>query len=160
MLCKTLIFPVIDYGNMFWSQGPKAGVTRMQRLQNRAGRIVLMCHRRTHIQDIHDRLQWESCAGRCNLNTCIMVGKCILGETPTYLDSIFSFVHTRHGYRTRAVDNKCVSLPLTLSNSAQNMFAYTGAVLWNDLPPPIRHSVDFIDFKHKCKAHFRAHSVI
>lgn len=153
-LCKTLIFPIIDYGNMFWSQGPQANNTRLQRLQNRAGRIVLRCHRRSHICDIHSRLQWTYCNTRWNLNTCLMAGKCILGETPKYLDSMFTFVHTRHEHRTRSSDTKCVNIPLTLNNSAQKTFAYRGAVLWNNLPAKIRQSGDFITFKRKCKDHF------
>ena len=153
-LCKALIFPIIDYGNIFWSQGRQSDKMRLQRLQNRAGRIVLRCHRCTHICDIHERLNWRYCSTRCDLSRCLVVGKCILGQVPLYLDSVFTFVHSRHQYRTRACDTKCVITPRAVNCSGQKTFAYTGAVQWNKLPPHIRQSEDFIDFKRKCKGHF------
>ena len=41
LLYKSLILPIISYGDTVWSKGVKANLVRLQRLQNRAGRVVL-----------------------------------------------------------------------------------------------------------------------
>ena len=82
---KALILPVMYYGDIIWSTGVMSNMVRVQRLQNRAGRIILRCNRRTHKTDIHKSLNWLYSRNRSSLNRTLMVAKCIFKEVPTYL---------------------------------------------------------------------------
>ena len=66
LLYKSLILPIISYGDTVWSKGVKANLVRLQRLQNRAGRVVLRCDIRTHIVDSYSQIVIRTTLG---LNT-------------------------------------------------------------------------------------------
>ncbi len=153
-MCKALILPVMDYGNVIWSQTSAGNLLRLQRLQNRAGRIVLQCPKRTHICDVHERLQWNYCQTRSNINRCLMVAKCLMGCVPRYLDSIFKFVNDTHGRQTRAAETRTLRVPFPRNNSLKRTFRYAGAVSWNGLPQDLRMIKDYTDFKKRCKTFF------
>jgi hypothetical protein len=155
-LFKTLISPMIDYGNMMWSKGPKRHIVRMQRLQNRAARSVLRCHKRSHIEDMHNKLGWLYCQTRCNITECLLVGKCRHGLAPEYLASKFNLALHAHGHRTRFSTGGCLTVPKVSSNFGQKRFPYSGAVLWNALPETVRLKADFSSFKVACKEHYKS----
>ena len=133
LLYKSLILPIISYGDTVWSKGVKANLVRLQRLQNRAGRVVLRCDIRTHIVDIHSQLKWPLCQDSINLHKCLLVGKCLYGEVPQYLQGIFQRVDSVHNHGTRRAEAG-LFVPRANSTAAKNMFAYEGAVLYNGLP--------------------------
>jgi len=72
---KALILPVMYYGDIIWSTGVMSNIARVKRLQNRAGRIILRCNRRTHKTDIHKSLNWLYSRNRSSLNQTLMVAK-------------------------------------------------------------------------------------
>ena len=51
-LFKTMIAPIIDYGDIMWSKGPQRNLKRIQKLQNKACRVILRCRRRTRMANI------------------------------------------------------------------------------------------------------------
>ena len=154
LLYKSLILPIISYGDTVWSKGVKANLVRLQRLQNRAGRVVLRCDTRTHIVDIHSQLKWPLCQVSINLHKCLLVGKCLYGAVPQYLQGIFQRVDSVHNHGTRRADAG-LFVPRANSTAAKNMFAYEGAVLYNGLPMVLKSADNFIDFKRNCNSHFK-----
>ena len=85
---KTMIAPIIDYGDIVWSKGPQSNLKRIQKLQNKVGRVILRCRRRTHITHIsimHSSLGWLTSQNKIKLHKTLMVGKCLLGVVPSYL---------------------------------------------------------------------------
>ena len=52
--------PQLDYADIVWDGGKKKHVDRLQKLQNRAGRIILKInpHLHTSNHQIHDILGW------------------------------------------------------------------------------------------------------
>ena len=58
-LYNTLILPHIDYCSTIWSNSlRKQDLVNLQKIQNRAMRIILECQPRTHIMDMLDTLKW------------------------------------------------------------------------------------------------------
>ena len=127
---------------------------RLQRLQNRAGRVVLRCDIRTHIADIHSQLKWPLWQDSINLHKCLLVGKCLYGEVPQYLQGIFQRVDSVHHHGIRRAE-AVQFVPRANSTAAKNMFAYEGAVLYNGLPMVLKSADNFIDFKRNCNSHFK-----
>ena len=146
LLYKSLILPIINYGNTVWTKGPKENLQRLQRLQNRAGRVVLRCPPRTHIADIHSSLGWMTCSDSASLHKCLLVGRCLLGEVPQYLLGKFTRVDTIHSHRTRHAETG-LRLPRVTTSGAKNMFAYEGAALYNALPMDIKTCANLNSFK-------------
>ena len=153
-LYKALVLPIIHYGDVIWSKGNQGNLKRIQRMQNRAGRTILKCHRRTHIEDIHNRLGWLYCKQRIEMNKCIMVGKCIFGQVPVYLRNIFIPADNIHRHNTRNSSQGSLYIHSTNSESSKSKFSYEGAVLWNSLPDVLTNLSTFKEFKQKCKHHF------
>lgn len=57
---KTIIAPHFDYCSSLFYNLSKDNIDILQKLQNRAMRTILKCHRRTHIIDMLDNLKWLS----------------------------------------------------------------------------------------------------
>ena len=152
-LCKALILLVIDYGSIIWSRLQLATCCFLQRLQNRAGRTLLRCHKRTPIGDIHERLHWSYCQTRSQIS-CVVVAKYLMGLVPRYLDSVFKFVHETLGLQTRAAESEILSVPFPPKKAFKRMFKYAGAMLWNSLPQDLKMIDNFINFKKHCKLYF------
>ena len=49
---RTHLSHFIDYGDIVWSKGTKSNLKRIQKLQNKAGGVILRFRRRTHISCI------------------------------------------------------------------------------------------------------------
>ena len=111
---------------------------------------------RTHIVDIHSQLKWPLCQDSINLHKCLLVGKCLYGEVPQYLQGIFQRVDSVHNHGTRRAEAG-LFVPRANSTAAKNMFAYEGAVLYNGLPMVLKSADNFIDFKRtgNCNSHFK-----
>ena len=93
---------------------------------------MLRCDIRTHIIDIHSQLKWPLCQASINLHKCLLVGKCLYGEVPQYLQGIFQRVDSVHNHGTRRAEAG-LFVPRANSTAAKNMFAYEGAVLYNNV---------------------------
>jgi hypothetical protein len=154
-LYKALILPIIHYGDIIWSKGNCNNVSRVQRLQNRAGRTILKCKRRTHIECIHKKLQWLTFTQRCTMNKCIMVAKCMFNDVPTYLQNVFKPLNNIHGYNTRKSSKNGLFVPVSKSKSGHSTFAYEGTQLWNALPNDLTILQSYNHFKTKCKQYFK-----
>ena len=112
------------------------------------------CDIRTHIVDIHSQLKWPLCQDSINLHKCLLVGKCLYGEVPQYLQGIFQRVDSVHNHGTRRAEAG-LFVPRANITAAKNMFAYEGAVLYNGLPMVLKSADNFIDFKRNCNSHFK-----
>ena len=157
LLYKSPILPIISYGDTVWSKGVKANLVRLQRLQNRAGRVVLRCDIRTHIVDIHSQLKWPLCQDSINLHKFLLVGKCLYGEVPQYLQGFFRRVDSVHNHGTRRAEAG-LFVPRANSTASKNMFAYVayeGAVLYNGVSIVLKSADNFIDVKLNCNSHFK-----
>ncbi len=60
MMYNALILPLFDYCNIVIGNGNSGILTRLQRLQNRGGRIILGWTRYSHSSDILRELKWLS----------------------------------------------------------------------------------------------------
>lgn len=154
MLAKTLVIPMYGYGDIIWSKGPAMNLDRVQKLQNRAARIVLRCGRRTSIIKMHATLGWLTCSDSFKLHKCLMVGKCLYTRVPSYLRGKFTRLRDVHSHGTRRVTTDLYA-PCVKTTAAMKMFSYEGALLFNNLSSHVKESVNFRSFRSKCIQYFR-----
>ena len=139
---------VIWYGIYNLSKGL---ATRLQKLQNRVGRIILRAAHDVSSKDVLEELRWSDLkTRRANLSIeAAQMFKISTGEAPSYLTDKFSKVETRNPYNISKSELN-INLPLAKTDFVKRSFAYAGPKLWNCLPNSTK-SVKFEPLKKDWK---------
>ena len=98
----------------------------MQRLQNRAARILMSASYDSNLDDLLRALGWRRLYYQRLEQKAILMNTTLHGMTPDYLRSRFV-------YRLRNTENKLV-LPQPRTDYLNRSFLYSGAQFWNNLP--------------------------
>jgi hypothetical protein len=109
MLYNTLVLPHFDYGSTIWGGTTGKQLDRLQRIQNRAMRLILRCNRRTRVSDMLASLRWMSVRQRLHFNACTLMWKIVHNRTPNYLRN-FQHNSAIHKYGTRSANNNIIYL--------------------------------------------------
>ena len=144
---NTLILPILDYGDIVYGNASFKYTDLLQKLQNRACRIILGVSPYSHtpVRELHARLGWKSLEARrcCHLN--IMVFKALNDLAPTYLKGCFQFCQRNYSLRS----NGNLSLPKPRSDYYKRKFSYLGSVQFNNLPPHLKTPCSLSSFINK-----------
>ena len=81
----TMFLPHLDYGIIVWSNCGHSNLSKLQKLQNTAMRIILGAPFCTHIKDMLKTLVRD----RISYVTGCMMYKVVNGKTPDYLNDLF-----------------------------------------------------------------------
>ena len=146
---KTATVCVVVVGVRFrvWGNCAKTLSDKLQRLQNRAVRVLTHSSYDADANQLFKELGWDNLETRRQKLKAEMVYKSLNGLAPNYLSSKFiqrSDVIT--SYNLRDSDNK-LAIPLPRTNHYKNSFAYSGAVLWNSLPSAARQATSLTNFR-------------
>ena len=129
LIFNSMILSLVDYCSVVWSNCADKHIARIQRLQNRAARVILRKGKRTHINDMLDELKWCNIKDRMLLQDACMAYRCVNKNVPSYLQNIFVKNHEIHTYNTRSANK--IHLNAVRSNSGKRCFEYRAAILWN-----------------------------
>ena len=137
-----------DYCSVVWGNCAKTLSDKLQRLQNRALRVLTNTCYDADANQLLKELGWvDNLEFRRQKLKAEMVYKSLNGLAPNYLSSKFiqrSDVIT--AYNLRDSDGKlAISLPRT--NYYKKSFGYSGAVLWNSLPSAARQATSLTSFR-------------
>ena len=128
---NSLVQPHFDNCNVVWGNCGIGLSKKLQKLQNRAARILMSAKYDCNVDDLFRAL---SCCERKHqrvVSTSIMMYKTVHGMTPEYLRSRFVSRNIT-SYRLRNTENK-LALPQPRTNYLKKSFSYSGAGLWNSL---------------------------
>jgi len=123
---------------------------KLQKLQNRAARILTSSSYDVNADDFLVRLGWQKLNLQRKLKTATVVYKSVDGLAPDYLKSMFTDRSAISTYSLRNCDGK-LAIPLLRTNFLKNSLSYSGAVLWNSLPTNLRQAQTLASFKSGCK---------
>ena len=140
---------------------------KLQKLQNRAARILMHASYDSNIDELFRALGWRKLKYQRSESAAVMMYKSLHGMTPEYLTSRFVFRNDITSYRLRNTENK-LALPQPRTNYLKKSFSYSGAGLWNSLSGNLRaatslnnfklnlryHSFECVLTRHPCKAAF------
>ena len=145
IIYKSIILPHFDYADAIWQSTSKTSLDSLQKLQNRAGRIILKLNPYLHtpVLQIHDILGWNKLSCRQNEHMYIMMFKILHGLTPGYLKS--DLVFKVYNYSLRSNGN--LNLPKPKTNNCKRTFFYRGASMYNQLSLHARNSSTVQSFK-------------
>lgn len=138
LVYNSIILPLFDYADIVYDSASKKHVDRLQKLQNRAGRIILSVNPYDHISnnEIHGRLGWSLLQSRRKSHLLTMVYKSLHSLAPSYLKDRFNYNNYLYGLRSRGN----LALPKPKSESCRRMFLYRGSREFNRLPNNIKLS--------------------
>ena len=141
---------------MYYLGCVNANTKCIQRLQNRAARII--CKNVDIINyrgiDLVRELQWLS--QRINYLLCVLVFNCIHGNAPRYLSDSIDMAFHMHDRNTRLnMSSDVNNVPLGRTHYMRSSFIYRGAVTWNALPNAVKNSGSLSAFRINLKHHIR-----
>lgn len=137
LIYKTMILPLIEYGNVFLLSCTSIERTKIQRIQNKGLKIVFNRNRFYSTRLLHKDARLASWEVRARLAANRMMFK-------------FKFNHNcleEHRQGTRLQSGPLFKVTRPNSKSFINSLSYKARVLWNELPASLRNIDDYCYFK-------------
>ena len=159
--CRTLVNALVtsrlDYGNALLSGVPDNVLSRLQRIQNTAARIVTRTPKACHISPVLKMLHWLPVKERIQYKILFYTYKALNDSAPPYIrDLLQQYLPTRT-LRSETKHMLCVPKSKTVTYS-KRCFKIMAPVLWNSLPYDIKTSESLGVFKKRLKTYlFRSH---
>ena len=104
----------------------------LQKLTNRAGRLITISNYSIRSDDILDTLGWDTLKQKCTKYMPFSVFKARNNFYPTRLNPMFEPTSNIYSYNWGESSNNIV-IPRSPTEAARRRFIYRGDVLWNDL---------------------------
>ena len=134
LVINSFVFSKLLYCSTVWSNTSNSNISKLQKVQNLAGRIILGLRKYDHILDGLRSLKWLPIREKLILNDATMVHKCINFKNnlvPDYVADKFILRFQVHNRQTRS--SGALDIPLCRLSIGQRSFAFRGAKLWNSL---------------------------
>ena len=137
---KGLIEPHFDYCSVVWD-----GLSeKLQKLQNRAARVITKSSYNTNSSYLLNSLSWDNLSVRRTKQKANLMYKCVNKLAPNYLCNMFT--PRALSFDLRDASQK-LYLPKPRTDYLKRSFSYSGAYLSNDLPEDIRTTKSLSNFK-------------
>ena len=121
IIYKALIEPHFDYCSSVWYGISDTLSQKLQKLQNRAARVITKSTYDTSAKPLLNSLNWDDLATRRKKQLLISVFKSIHGLFPSYLQDMFVFCDS--SYNLRSLENKLL-LPKPRTNYLKSSISY------------------------------------
>ena len=129
---KSLVEPHFRYCCPVWGNVGETSLTKLQKLQNRAARIVTGSRYDQSALPLIRALGWPTVREILDLETLKMVLKSLNGDAPSYMSDMFTRVSETTSRVLRNSD-KNLRTPMLRTSAGQGCFSFIGASLWNGL---------------------------
>ena len=120
---------------------------RLQKLQNRAARIITRKGYDERSLDIRKQLGWDDLETIRRKHTAILMYKTVNKSAPDYLSNLFT--SSNSDYDLRGKENRLLLPKFRTEFAKRNCFSFTGAKVWNSIPFSIRSASSLSFFKKK-----------
>ena len=139
-LYKGIVEPHLRYCCSVWGCAGSTEINRLQKLQNRAARIITNSSFDTPSRPPIEGLGWKTIEELISYESKIMVFKSLNELAPRYLCNLFT------------KNSQCSSRNLrNTSANGQKCFSFRGAKLWNSLPAESEKASSLNSFKNSIK---------
>ena len=143
----ALEFSKLYYCSPVWSNTSKKDISKLQKVQNFACKIITGKRKFDHVTPVLRELRWLSVTSFLKYTLGVLAFKCVKGLAPSYLCH-----KTRacvHDCNTRYKNN--LNISAYKSASGQRTFLYRAMSFWNSLPREIRECDNLPIFKRHLK---------
>ena len=146
---KGIVEPHFNHCCSVWGSCGTTRLNKLQRLQNRATRIVTDSDFDTSAAPLIQDLGWPTIEQLIHRETSTITYKCLNQLAPAYLSGCFSKLSDSH---TRVLRNSGTDVqPRMRTSNGQKCFAYRGAKVWNDLDSETKLACNIQCFKSRLK---------
>ena len=145
---QALIQPYFDYCSEAWDGISNELSDKLQKLQNRAVRIITKSSFDTSAKPLISHLGLTNLANRRQFQIAKIMFKILNKRSPKYLIDLFCYKNNPRNLRN---SEKKLVVPNPRTNYAMKSFGYKGAVTWNELPQNLRMSKTIHTFKKNFK---------
>ena len=146
LLYRALIEPYFDYCCPVWDGLSNELADKLQKLQNRAIRVITKSDYYSSATALRSKLGWDNLCTRREKQKLKTMFKTLNDQSPEYLKGLFKLFSTDYGLRN--CDNK-LALPKPRTDFLKRSFCYSGAHLWNSLPSNVRAIRSFTNFRNE-----------
>ena len=154
MLVQSLIFPIIDYGDVCYYDLNADLLNKLDRLLNNCIRFVFNLRKYDHVSEHRSTLKWLPIRQRRALRALTTLFSLLNNPTsPSYLTSSFQFLCSAHSKNLRSSNNRLLRCPSHRSGFLKSSFLVQAVFLWNELPRNIRTVTSRFTFKLKVREH-------
>ena len=147
MLYKTLVLPLIDYGDTLYHAASADLVNQLQIIQNKFARIILKVNPRESSVLIHNELRLMKLENRRNLHFATLVFNTMEEMVLQYLSDKFQLIPEDRGRLTRSTTRGDLMIPHTNLVRTDNAFSVRGALFWNSFSFELRNAESVEVFK-------------
>ena len=148
IIYNPLIVPYFDYCSLGWDCFSGYLSDKLQKLQNRAARVITKLPFYTNANHLLTTLNWERLSIQRKKWKALMMYKTINGHAPNYLQRLFTQYYSN--YNLRNSEGK-LALPKLRTNYLEPSVSYSGATLWNSLPNSLKNVGSVDQFKQNLK---------
>lgn len=149
IIYKTIIAPHFEYCATLLINMGDTQLSKLQKAQNRAMRVILQCDRRTKIECMLQALQFMTVRQRLYYNMCIFIFKVLNNMLPEQLSNRLRIVGEERERQTRQAGD--IAIEFRRTRSAQKSLFYEGLLMYNALPAEIKHCDRFEQFRRMLK---------
>lgn len=147
-LYRSITEPHFSYCCSVWGSCGASKLDVLQKLQNKAARIVTNSPFDASAAPLLQRLGWPSVQKLINKETGSMVYKSLNSLAPQYLSDLFVRLSEVHPRELRNSKTN-LAIPMLRTGNGQKSFAYRGASLWNSLDLDTKMAPSINAFKSK-----------
>ena len=142
----AFIQPFIDYCILIWGHSFASNLNRIQKLQNRAARIITNSYdfNISGLTIVKD-LNWLNVSQRRDYINNLLIYKCLYCDAPNYLLDQLSIMCEVSSRDTRqSDDHSLLVVPFSKTSYFKRSFSVYGPSCWNSLPTQIRLCKSYI----------------
>ena len=150
ILVRGLVTSRIDYCNALFTGISKHHLSKLQRVQNTAARVIAGASKYQHITPILKELHWLPVSKRIEYKLLVLAFKALHGQAPSYLKDLLVWYEPPRSLRSGS--QQLLFVPKTrLKTFGDKAFSVQAPRLWNSLPLHLRCESSLLSFKRSLK---------
>ena len=138
LLYYALIHPHLSFGLAIWGSTYPTYIQKLQRLQNKAIRIISNASRKNSVTPLSKKYGVLKLADLFNYEMAKIMYQFSKQTLPSHLNCLFAPLSTVHERCTRSKTKQNLYIPKFSTSRCQNSFKYQGSKIWNSVTTDLK----------------------
>ena len=143
-LVTSTVLSRLDYCNSIYLCLTEEQFQRLQLIQNSAARMILGKRKRDHITPLLRELHWLPVRARCQYKVAVLAYQYFDGSLAPSLRACLTSYTPFKNLRSGGDEKTLVTPKHKLKSAGYRSFSVRAPIIWNALPPEIRHALSLI----------------